>query len=233
MSSRPTERPQRPRPPIEKGEIAEMMHSRDALSGASLSSGVRVLQRASKVQAARPGPQGQNRARFCSGEQFCAGAFVSTLTALRSRYVPSRPKPFGETKKFFPWLGILPSLEAHQLAQRFSEHAAGCPPPCFLRRSRGKISSGGPNVTLSNHSAAGMQESVAVAVILRFSFRCKSGGPYAGQRTSYGLYNRASLRMPSYTTRLPGAFSPVDPDQRGATAPRLGSPRRPRRAGVA
>ena len=66
----------------------------------------------------------------------------------------------------------------------------------------------------------------------RFSCRVVSGGPHMRRRTSYVLFNRASCRMPAYTTRLQGGVAPVDPDQGGAS-PSVGySPDIPRCAEV-
>jgi hypothetical protein len=67
-----------------------------------------------------------------------------------------------------------------------------------------------------NYSADGTDAALVSALILGFIRRHENERPYAVRRTSYGLYDRASCRMPGTTTRLPGAFSPVDPDQRGA-----------------
>jgi hypothetical protein len=54
-------------------------------------------------------------------------------------------------------------------------------------------------------------------VILRFSQKYETGSRQREQRTSYGLYDRASLWMPGQPTRLPGDVAPVDPHQRGAS----------------
>lgn len=62
----------------------------------------------------------------------------------------------------------------------------------------------------------------------RFSLSMKSKGPHMRRRTSYVLFNRASLRMPGCTTRLPGGVASVDLHQRGKRPP-VGCP--PQRRG--
>jgi len=90
---------------------------------------------------------------------------------------------------------------------------------------------------MSRYSAAGTlrqrnRKQLAPAhdsVIPFFGFR---GRLHAGQRTSYGLYNRASSRMPGYTIRLPG-LSARGPDQRGARPLVWTLPDAARRGGIA
>ena len=57
-------------------------------------------------------------------------------------------------------------------------------------------------------------------------------GPHACRRTSYGLYNRASWRMPGYTIRLPGA-SPAWTPTREGRSPSSGLSPKTERGGVA
>jgi hypothetical protein len=57
-------------------------------------------------------------------------------------------------------------------------------------------------------------------------------GPHACRRTSYGLYNRASCRMPGYTIRLPGA-SPAWTPTREGRCPSSGLSPKTERGGVA
>lgn len=182
-----------------------MMQRGDALAGASLLCGASVSGMPGRAHAARRGPQGQNRRRFCPGEEFPARALVSILTALRSRSVPPRPKPCRETKKSPACLGILPSLEAPKVACRSSEPTAS-PRPCFSRRSRGEFFSGAFRVTSPDHSACETRESLAPAVILRFSFRSQTGGPLCRAADKLCVVATAHPHgCPASPTRLPGA----------------------------
>jgi hypothetical protein len=229
-----------------------MTHRRDALSGASLSSGVRVPRAATRMLAARRGPQGHNRARLCAGEEFSARAFVSTLTALRLRYVPSRPPPFGETKKFFTCPGILPGLEAssrqgrsqsrfmvddvsHAISSdRRYEDTIACPRPCFWRRSRAKSFPAFLPVMRPDHSATGTPESLARAVILGLLFPVQIGGRYMGQRTSYVLWPPRILsdaRCPQHACQ--GLSAPWTPTREGLPPLVWTLPAQARRGGVA
>ena len=69
-------------------------------------------------------------------------------------------------------------------------------------------------------------------VILGFILPMMTGALYAVQRTSYGLYNRASCRMPGYTIRLPGA-SPAWTPTREGRCPSSGLSPKTERGGVA
>ena len=71
-----------------------------------------------EYQRMRPGrgPQEQNRAKQTASILFRERVFPLSLRfdldGSSLRFDPSRPKPFGETKKLFPCAGILPGLEA-------------------------------------------------------------------------------------------------------------------------
>jgi hypothetical protein len=80
---------------------------------------------------------------------------------------------------------------------------------CFAVRLRSVLQQYG--------SAGETKRRLAAQLILRFILPRITEGPYAEQRTSYVLFNRASSRMPGKTTRLPGGVAPVDPHQRGAS----------------
>jgi hypothetical protein len=61
-------------------------------------------------------------------------------------------------------------------------------------------------------------------VIRSIHFPVMNRGPYAEQRTSCGLYDRASQGMPGHTNRLQGGVAPVDPHQREGKPPLLDTP---------
>jgi hypothetical protein len=65
--------------------------------------------------------------------------------------------------------------------------------------------------------------SFAANLILRFNLWSMNRSPYIEQRTSYVLYDRASCRMLSHSTRLAG-LSARAPDQRGGKPPLLDTP---------
>jgi hypothetical protein len=89
-----------------KGGSNGMRHGRDALSGASLFSGgiasISNISARGRAGASRDKMRRSSRRaglrHFVSGSEVFS---VSALTALRCRYEPSRPKPFGETPKDF------------------------------------------------------------------------------------------------------------------------------------
>ncbi len=89
----------------------------------------------------------------------------------------------------------------------------------------------------SLHCAPGMfRPRIIKALAARRDSDIPSGimwrGRYTGHRTSYGLYNRASWRMPGYTIRLPGA-SPAWTPTREGRGPSSGLSPRTARGGVA
>jgi hypothetical protein len=85
-----------------------------------------------------------------------------------------------------------------------------------------------------NSSARGMSKVLRRISNLDFIFRADGEPPYEEQRTSYGLYNRASCRMPGSTAPLGKGRCPVASPPKRGQAPSVGySPEAARRRGIA
>jgi hypothetical protein len=185
---------------------------------------------------------------------------VSTLTGLRYRYNPSRPKPFGETPKsprpapakcralrpassWLPSNGVCSTIGCARnsffsllpagLSARASRNAPGAERIASAHNA-GREAACIVRARARQRSARGMlQIRIAWRLILGFTFGRQRRGPYAERRTSCVLYDRASCRMPAPPTRLPGSFAPVDPDQRGDIPPCWIPPGAARRGAIA
>jgi hypothetical protein len=164
-------------------------------------------------------------------------AVATRISSLRPR---TKHTVVWHRRSHYPFLPTAPSsarsyTAPHMPPPCFSRHGLPCRSILFSDRKTGCAASA--LACVFRYSAAGTlrqrnrkQLAAACDSVIPFSgFRRRL---YAGQRTSYGLYNRASSRMPGYTSRLPG-LSARGPDQRGARPLVWTLPDAARRGGIA